>query len=128
MVTDGAQKLYCVGEVFWGQLPPLSEGSSTSRPLKGREKQLGLVIEGPSSAHAQRRSQVSILIVRVPLCVPSGGSSVSGRCEVWILSLGLSVWKLTDRMGLFAGLSLWGERNRAFLSTGQPFDQLRNPN
>lgn len=47
MVTDSTQKLYCVGEVFWGQLPPLSEGSSTSRPLKGKREATGPCDWGP---------------------------------------------------------------------------------
>ena len=41
MVTDSTQKLYCGGEVFWGLLPPLSEGSDTSRPLKRKREASG---------------------------------------------------------------------------------------
>lgn len=55
MVTDSAQKLSCDGEVFWGQWPPLSEGSHTSRPLKGKRSNRDL---GLRSHPARRHSAV----------------------------------------------------------------------
>lgn len=94
MVTDSTQKLYCVNEVFWGQLPPLSEGSSTSRPLKGKREATGPCDRGPiqrtrtvpfPGVHPGSQGSARVFLVEE--------ANVSGRCVAWLLSLGLSVWK-----------------------------------
>lgn len=102
MVTDSTQKLCCDGEVLWGQLPPLSEGNNTSRPLKGKREATG-TCRGPIQ-HTCMHSAVPRHPSRQGFtCVYLGEeANISGKYVAWnSFPRSYCVEAVTDKMRLF---------------------------
>ena len=96
MVTDSTQKLYCVGEVFWWQLTPFSQGISTNRPLKEKREATGPYDRGPI-----QRTRTA------PFSGVHPGSQGSAVCSLWRKPMYLEgVWH-----GLCPWVFLYGNRD-----------------